>query len=83
MCPEALTGRFGCLATVRLEAIYLMEYDNYVFIPMLTNHRFDNEGNNHHIDISSILMIYQHLPNNKDIHKSSVDKKMIQLASNS
>jgi len=33
------------------------------------------------IDTSSVLMIYQHLPNNKDIHLCSVRKKLAQLQS--
>jgi hypothetical protein len=32
-----------------------------------------------HLDPSSILMIYQHLPNNKHIHEDAVSKKLIQL----
>lgn len=32
-----------------------------------------------HLNPSSILMIYQHLPNNKHIHEKSVDKKIAQL----
>jgi len=32
-----------------------------------------------HLEPSSTLMIYQHLPNNKHIHEKSVDKKMAQL----
>lgn len=32
-----------------------------------------------HLDTSSILMIYQHLPNNKNIHETAVVRKMDQL----
>ena len=32
-------------------------------------------------DVSSILMIYQHLPNNKHIHKEAVEKKIAQASS--
>ncbi len=33
------------------------------------------------LDESSILMIYQHLPNNKHIHKEAVEKKIAQASS--
>jgi hypothetical protein len=35
------------------------------------------------LDPSSILMVYQHLPNNKHIHEKSVEKKMAQLRASS
>lgn len=31
-----------------------------------------------HLDPSSIIMIYQHLPNNKHIHETAVSKKLVQ-----
>ena len=34
-----------------------------------------------HLDPSSVLMIYQHLPNNKHVHEVSVTKKIKQLRS--
>ncbi len=33
----------------------------------------------HHLSPSSVLMIYQHLPNNKHIHEEAVSKKLKQL----
>jgi len=43
----------------------------------ILNHETDFLYRN--LDTSSILMIYQHLPNNKHIHEKSVDKKIAQL----
>jgi len=39
----------------------------------------ETESLRNHLDTSSILMIYQHLPNNKHDHEKSVINKMLQL----
>lgn len=43
----------------------------------ILNHEIEMLHN--HLDPSSVLMIYQHLPNNKHIHEQAVSKKIIQL----
>jgi hypothetical protein len=43
----------------------------------ILNHEIDMLHN--HLDTSSIMMIYQHLPNNKHIHEQAVSKKLTQL----
>lgn len=48
----------------------------------ILNHEIDLLYN--FLDVTSILMIYQHLPNNKHVHEAAVSKKLKQLcASNS